>query len=541
MPDLGTFAATGAYLRLPGGNVENIADQAQVLHWAALNVGDEVGRDPSRWDRQRALYADAGIETFPWLHCRTLEDVDFLVSVGKQWQSPAIGLNIEDVQTDFRRDGLTLAEHVAPKLADWPGEIHMPTLPWVQNEQGWSSLDRVVAALEIFADEQENLFPDRVPDRRIIQDCVDHAFAEGLSKVTLMFKTKGHEPSSYDLRIYHSLYTADDITPTREAWAAWVRRGRGRPPMPTKGKKTTTAQKQTGDPDWSEKRYPTNPSPPDVALVRSLYPPDAVSQGKTPSPPGPDVKAVKRAISRAQRFLPWTPRDWDDTYDDLFAHGDGSGIDRSGVAGFQEQMGIKSTGWVGEKTFEALRTSLVPDKPGIRRAGQPLFDSVCIRLLRQAAELAVPAPELAFPLPKGAGGRVDPTDLHATAGLGGNWALDFMAAGGTPFVAPEEATVRRLSGRDPALGADQNAGIFGWSMHLETADGYRYFATHLGERSDLAVGETVAVGQLLGAIGDWPDDPPRSHLHLGVTSPKGDADAKARIQAVASAPRRPLV
>ena len=135
------FSQTGVYLRKPGGNVENIPHQKPVVRWAALNVGEEVERDPSRWDHQRKLYADAGIETFPWLHCRKPEDLDFLISVGKLWQSPAIGLNIEDVQTDFRLKGLTLAEHVAPKLADWPREIHMPTLPWVQNGQGWSSLD----------------------------------------------------------------------------------------------------------------------------------------------------------------------------------------------------------------------------------------------------------------------------------------------------------------------------------------------------------------------------------------------------------------
>jgi len=542
MPELGMFSQTGAYLRLPGGNVENIDDQKPVLRWAALNVGAEVAGNPSRWDRQRTLYADAGIQTFPWLHCHKPEDVDFLISVGKLWHSPAIGLNIEDVQTDFRLKGLTLAEHVAPKLADWPGEIHMATLPWMQNEQGWSSLDRVVAALEIFADEQKGVFPDKTPDRQIIQDCVDHAFAEGLSKVTLMFKTLNHGPSSYDLSICHSFYTADDITPTREAWAVWVDPGEVRPPMATEPKeKANATKKPTGDSNWHAKRYRRNPNPPDVAFVRTLYPPDAITKEKTPSLPGPDVKAIKRAISRAQRFLPWAPQDWDETYDDSFAHGDGSGIDRSGVAGFQEQMGIEATGWVGKKTFEALRLSVVPAKPGVKRAGEPLFDSVCIRLLREAAELVVPTPELAFPLPKGAGGSVEPSGLHMTDGLDANWALDFMAAGGTPVIAPEEATVRKLSGRDPARGADPILETFGWSVQLETADGYRYFATHIGERSDLSVGEKVEIGQPLGKVGAWPDDPPRSHLHLGVTSPKDEADAKARIQAVGSASRRPLV
>ena len=153
----------------------------------------------------------------------------------------------------------------------------------------------------------------------------------------------------------------------------------------------------------------------------------------------------------------------------------------------------------------------------------------------------VPTPELAFPLPKGSGGSVSLSELHMTDGLEGNWALDFMAAGGMPVVAPEPATVRKLSGRDPALGADQVKEIFGWSIQLETADGYHYLARHLGERSDLAAGDTVEIGQVLGKVGTWPDDPPRSRLHLGVTSPKDEADAKARIQAVGSASRRPLV
>jgi murein DD-endopeptidase MepM/ murein hydrolase activator NlpD len=249
------------------------------------------------------------------------------------------------------------------------------------------------------------------------------------------------------------------------------------------------------------------------------------------------VKAIKRAIAHAQRLIPWAPEMWDDVYDDETAHGDGSRIDRSGVAGFQRQMGISPTGWVGKATFEALRTSLIPNKPGIPRAGQPLFDSTCVGLLEQAATLFAPGPALAFPLPQGVGATISPSRLHITAGLDGNWALDFMAVGGTAFVAFADATVRKLSGRDPALGADQVIGIFGWSIHLETADGYRYFATHLGERAKLSVGQRVKIGDALGKVGNWPGDPARSHLHLGVTSPMSEADAKARIQAVASAPR----
>jgi len=372
MPNLGMFRHTGALLRSPGGNVENVADQKPVIRWAALNVGSEVDRDLSRWSRQRSLYADARIKTLPWLHCRTLDDVDFLVSAGKEWSSPAIGLNIEDVVGDT----LDLSQ-VSERLESWTSEILMPTLPWVQNGQGWDKLARCVAALEIFPDENETSKKPR--------DCIDHAFAEGLTKVTMMYKTKPPNlPEHYDLSLCHSLYTADDITPTQQAWAAWEHRGKEHPPMPPKSRKP--AQASTED-SWHMKRYPENPEPPIVSFPRTLFPPDSVESGKTPSPHGPDVLAYKRALARAQRWLPWNPSGWDDSYSNAFSHGKGTGsVDDSGVAGFQEQMRIETTGWIGEPTFEALRVSLVPSKDGLRHAGEPLFDSVCIGLLEAATE-----------------------------------------------------------------------------------------------------------------------------------------------------------
>ena len=381
------FRETGVLLRTPGGNVENIADQKRVIRWAALNVGAEVDRDPSRWNRQRTLYADAGITTLPWLHCRTLDDVDFLVSAGERWESPAIGLNIEDVEGDK----LELSQ-VARRLERWRREILMPTLPWVQNGQGWHVLARCVAALEIFPDENEA--------SKKQQDCIDHAFAEGLTKVALMYKTKPPNlPEHYDLSLCHSLYTADDITPIPEAWAAWEHAGKERPPMPTKTKtaktvkRVKTSKRTKVDPLWHEKRYPKNPEPPEIDFVRPLYPPDAVEHKKEPSGPGPDVIAFKRALARAQRWLPWNPSSWDDSFSNAFSHGKGAGtLDESGVAGFQRQMGIEPTGWIGQGTFEALRTAAIPHKGGVRHAGQPLFDSVCITLLKRAArQVAVPS------------------------------------------------------------------------------------------------------------------------------------------------------
>lgn len=130
-------------------------------------------------------------------------------------------------------------------------------------------------------------------------------------------------------------------------------------------------------------------------------------------------------------------------------------------------------------------------------------------------------------------------DLHPTAGLPGNWALDFMAPGGTPFLCPQDGlTVTRFSGHDPSSGVT-GGDIFGWSLYLTSKTGVFYFATHLGDRT-CHVGQKVKRGDLLGHVGHWPADPGRSHTHLGVTHPAGKVASVARIEAVAKAPMRPF-
>jgi hypothetical protein len=125
-----------------------------------------------------------------------------------------------------------------------------------------------------------------------------------------------------------------------------------------------------------------------------------------------------------------------------------------------------------------------------------------------------------------------------TAGLPNNWALDFMAPGGTPFLAPQDVWVSRFSGHDPASGVT-GGDIFGWNIYLQTSGGVIYFATHLGDRADV-LGKHVTRGTLLGHVGHWPNDPGRSHTHLGVTHPAGKVAAVARIEAVAQATMLPF-
>jgi hypothetical protein len=70
---------------------------------------------------------------------------------------------------------------------------------------------------------------------------------------------------------------------------------------------------------------------------------------------------------------------FDDTYGNGFSHGKGGNVVDSGVAGFQRQMNLDDTGWIGEKTFNALRSARIPT--GLPNAGQPLLDQIAIDLI----------------------------------------------------------------------------------------------------------------------------------------------------------------
>lgn len=209
--------------RTAGGNNEIPDFQKQAVKWIAwsLNADNGGGGGTAVWDKARAKWDAAGIQNFPWLHCRSMADLQRLISVGEAKNSPAIGANIEDVVGDK----LSLQEVGGYLLDFWVNRyekpVHMATLDWVQNGQGWNYVSFAVAALEIFPGEG-NL--KNGYNATVVQQCIDHAFSEGLEKVTLMFKTKDLSPATYGAQwpICHSLYTADDIPPTQAGWAAWV-------------------------------------------------------------------------------------------------------------------------------------------------------------------------------------------------------------------------------------------------------------------------------------------------------------------------------
>jgi hypothetical protein len=97
---------------------------------------------------------------------------------------------------------------------------------------------------------------------------------------------------------------------------------------------------------------------------------------------------------------------------------------------------------------------------------------------------------------------------HETAGLAGYPAVDLFGEPGTPFVAPENGHVVRLSGKGGTSGQ-----VFGFSVYFKGDSGKEYFITHLGPDRP-AVGSRLAKGDPLGSISPWDGGSP--HAHVGV-------------------------
>ena len=134
--------------------------------------------------------------------------------------------------------------------------------------------------------------------------------------------------------------------------------------------------------EWYQRAYPGGPmvGPP---FPRNLYPPDA-KPGHTPSADGPDVRAVKRLLWRGGRW-PGPASSHDDSYSNQFSHGKPGGqVGSTGVAGFQRQMKIQPTGWIGPETANAMRSARIPDE--LPNRGEPLMDATAVRLMEDAVK-----------------------------------------------------------------------------------------------------------------------------------------------------------
>jgi hypothetical protein len=130
--------------------------------------------------------------------------------------------------------------------------------------------------------------------------------------------------------------------------------------------------------DWWEQAYKGGPMVKVKGFPRPLYPPDANQHGKKPSANGPDCEAYKRVVSRAGRW-PW--QEFDQAYSNGFAHGTSGNVGSTGVAGVQRQQDIDDTGWLGEKTFNTLRSIRVPKGP---HEGEMAMDAYAVDLINKA-------------------------------------------------------------------------------------------------------------------------------------------------------------
>jgi CHAP domain len=131
--------------------------------------------------------------------------------------------------------------------------------------------------------------------------------------------------------------------------------------------------------EWWERAYPGAPMVKVSGFPRPLYPPDASQYGKKPSIDGPDVVAYKRTVSRAGRW-PW--QEFDDAFSNSFSHGLSGNVGETGIAGIQRQQHLDATGWIGEKTFNTLRSIKIPE--GLPHAGEMAMDATAVNLINDA-------------------------------------------------------------------------------------------------------------------------------------------------------------
>jgi hypothetical protein len=132
-------------------------------------------------------------------------------------------------------------------------------------------------------------------------------------------------------------------------------------------------------PYWWEEAYPGGPMVAVKGFPRSLYPPD--SEGYDPSVDGSDVEAYKRTVSRAGR---WEWQAFDQAYSNAFAHGKSGNVGETGVGGVQRQNGISDTGFIGNQTFNLLRSIRIPAP--LPHAGEPAMDARAVELVNAAWE-----------------------------------------------------------------------------------------------------------------------------------------------------------
>jgi hypothetical protein len=148
-------------------------------------------------------------------------------------------------------------------------------------------------------------------------------------------------------------------------------------------------------------------------------------------------------------------------------------------------------------------------------SGRPVMPSESLDALVQSVAASggpggaqAPAQSIPAPLRGGKGITFSGQKFtHQTDGLPGYPAVDIFAKPGTPFLAPEDGQIIRISGHKGTTSGN----VFGQSIYFRGKSGRTYFITHLGTVASLG---RYRRGSTLGTVSRW--DSGSSHAHVGV-------------------------
>jgi len=356
------FDSCFLFLNNPAGGVEDIAWLKQNCPWVKgvfCNVRDYA---PNEWTsvRTRAIYHELfcgpwGRTTAPDRHVFLPGIVDLIIHTADAWNSPGI------INSEVELDGNQAAlDYIVKSIGTRDCAISMQSNPF--DSIDWSVIGDIPILVQIFPVEAPGYEP--IPTR-------NKWWSRGAKCVYMTYGTYGGmKPTDFPLVAPYSLFTGDIIMANHTA-PLW---------SPTATGYQACKEASVPEIPWYKKPYPKGKAVGPAHLPRDLKPP---SKNGGVVMTGHDVIAMKRMVSKAQRWLPWEPTNWDNRYNEMIAMGKGTGqVGESGLRGLQRQEGIPETGVLNDATYQLMRKILIPTGPN---KGQHILDATSVKEIAAAA------------------------------------------------------------------------------------------------------------------------------------------------------------
>lgn len=365
------FNTNFSFMDSPGGETEDVFAMKQAgFSGMFCNVH---AYEPEQWDILRAKCISHGMFCGPWARMGhgkgtfSLSTLNFLIAVADEWKAPLI-VNAENELTD---SGSTLTTIIAEAVGSRDAAISME--PWLFNPPSvdWTPIGHLPMLLQIFPAEQVTT---KTELQR--QQCKEHAWDCGIKCVYFTFGTySGMKPEDFTRQEPYSLFTGNQVG-ARQEWDKWKPTSSGFKAC----KEVIPVPPKPVQEPWYSKPYPKGKAVGPAHLPREIKPPSK-NGGVVMS--GPDCLAMKRIASKAQRWMPWAPSQWDNRYNEQIAMGKGTGlVGDTGMRGIQRQEGHTQDGIVDDEWYQVLRKIRIPTGPN---QGDPIIDSTCVKLFAQAA------------------------------------------------------------------------------------------------------------------------------------------------------------